>query len=272
MSKKSSEVTPGSFYVPEEWDAPEPLTVDERTPEWDRPLDYKVEKKITSYPELVAEYSTFADYFHPKDDVVYYPCCGDDISPTSAFPKSRVIYVDIKDDSVGAKNGFEFHKDSALEFDPGEVDILILQNPQMDPRVPCSHVAPGGYVLSNNYNDTAYKVAEIDGYKLMAVIEKGDDDKLVIVTDDLEGYVTDVETEDEFRASTPGSHYAINYDDAAKIVEAATGKRENVLAEYRTILEGIESAGIPNTLIPKKKASKGDLFVFQKTNKNEGVE
>jgi hypothetical protein len=264
MKRNSNEIAPGSFHISEEWDDPDKLREDENTPEWDRSDNYAKVKEIRSVPGLVKEYSLFRDYFHPKDDVVYYPCCGGDISPTTAFPKSRVIYLDYENDSIGAREGFEFHKGSAFEFDPGAVDILIFQNPQISPEIPCSHVALGGYVLSNNYHDTAYKISKIDGWQLCALIENNRDGEMAVVTDDLEAYISDVETEDEFMNSKPGSLHAIDYNTAADIVESVTGKRENVLAEYKKILAGKEYVSLPNILIPKKKAPKGDLFVFQK--------
>jgi len=94
-----------------------------------------------SQPDLVAKYLLFKEKFNPKANVVYYPSCGgNNISPSVAFLNSRIIYVDIDEKSVEVlkKGGFEAYAASALEFNPGDVDILIMLNHQISPDVPSS--------------------------------------------------------------------------------------------------------------------------------------
>lgn len=200
MKINSTEIPAGSWHkqeAQEEWEAPDPVVVNENTPEWDRPKDYdkktfesKViqKREAVTYPELVRGYSLFKDYFNPKDDVVYYPCCGEDISPSSVFQKSRIIYVDFNDKTVEQVKGLEFHNASALEFDPGDVDVLILQNPQIPPAIPCSHIIEGGYVLSNNYHSTASRINEDNNYELRAIIKRDDDNRAFIDTENLDDW------------------------------------------------------------------------------------
>jgi len=310
MKINPKEIAPGSFHFhePEEWDAPDPIVEDENTPEWDRSEDYKVKssesykghKEARLYPELTKVYSLFKDYFHPKDDVVYYPCCGEDMSPSSVFQKSRVIYVDFEDKAIEHTGGLEFHNTSAMEFDPGEVDILILLNPQISPVIPCSYVAEGGYVLSNNYHSTASKIHEDSNYKMRAIIRREKDNSFFVDTENLDDCWSEIDDEEEFK-KTPQSFNFVGYESASRIVEFVTGKRENVLAEYKKIIkeareaeknsvdssvnfdEGILEDEISEdedklvrsnykgrdimlrTTLPRKKGDTDDTYIFQKT-------
>lgn len=266
--------------------------------------DYTEKSSIEAEPRpgLVAKYSLFREKFQPKADVIYHPCGANDVSPSAAFPESRVIYVDIDDESVDAlkKGGFEAHTASALEFDPGKVDILIMLNPQISPDVPSSYVIKNGFVLSNNYHDTANSLYQNKQYQFRGLIRKtSKEEGLILDTENLEDCWEEVETEEEFK-NAPFSFGVINYNMAAQVVEVVTGKKENVLAEYKKIIadarkkEQQENARIlkehpelANTLndpdktdvfllnhrgktfalstrLPRKKGVVDDIFIFQK--------
>ena len=249
------------------------------------------------YPDLVAKYSLFGEKLSPKADVVYHPCGANDVSPSAAFPHSRVIYVEISKKSVEAlkRGGFEAHEVSALEFDPGAVDILVLLNPQISPKTPSSHVVRGGYVLCNDYHGTATELNRGGEFEFRAIIRKSKNKELIFDTANLEDCWKEVETEEEFR-SAPFSFGKLNYEDAATMVEAVAGTSKNILAEYKKIIRmakeqvGRALANFPDnekpnkqsqempfldfekdgqqfvleTAMPKKKGSVDDLFVFQK--------
>ncbi|MDO8668662.1 MAG: hypothetical protein Q7K35_06310 [bacterium] len=256
-------------------------------------------------PDLVAKYSLFKENFRPKADVVYHPCGANDVSPSAAFPDSRVIYVDIDEKVVEAlkRGGFEAHVASALEFNPGEVDILIMLNPTISPDMPSSHVAENGFVLSNDYHGTASKLRQNGQYQLRAIIRTFKGGKLILDTEKLEDYWEEIGTEEEFK-NAPFDWGAANYETAAQAVELVTGKRENVLAEYRkliakareerrqknikTLQEHPELAGFLGNpdkddlsinhggtqailvqSLPRKKGTVDDIFVFQKRNSTE---
>ncbi len=252
-------------------------------------------------PGLVARYALFRDTLHPKADVVYHPCGGNDVSPSAAFPDSRVIYVDIDQRSIDAlkRSGYEAHTASALEFDPGKVDVLIMLNPQIPSNIPSSHVAENGYVLSNDYHGTASSLHQDAQYQLQAIIRTLPNGELIFDTENTEDYWKEIDSEEEFR-NAPFTFGAVNYSTAAKIVEVVTGKRENILAEYKRIIEMAredaiqrnaqtlteqpELAGLlgdPSkddvltyshggrqfaiaTMLPRKKGTVDDIFVFQK--------
>lgn len=257
-------------------------------------------------PDLVAKYSLFREKLKPKADVVYHPCGANDVSPSVAFPDSRVVYVDIDKKSVEAlkKGGFEAHAASALDFDPGEVDVLIMLNPQIPPDVPASHVVENGFVLSNDYHGTASALHRNDQYQIRAMVRVSKGGELILDTKNLEDYWREIDTEEEFQ-NAPFDWGAANYAMAVPVVEAVTGKRENVLAEYKRIIatareelrqknaqtlqehpEWAEFFGDPDkedvlmynhggrqfvlaTTLPRKKGTVDDIFVFQKVVKEE---
>ena len=152
----------------------------------------------------VKQISLFKDAFNPKADVIYYPCSEFDLSVNEVFPDSRVIYADINYEVFEAlKNkGLDVHHVSALQFNPGSVDILFLFNPQIDPYIPASFVKSGGYVICNDYHATAQKMATDKKFEIVGVIGDGEDGKQVLITDSLNDYVTlveDVDLEDSMK-------------------------------------------------------------------------
>jgi hypothetical protein len=190
-------------------------------------------------PDLVAKYELFKDRIHPNADVVYHPCGGNDVSPSVVFPNSEVIYVDIDGASMNAlaAKGYEAHTDSALEYDPGSVDVLILVNPSISPEVPSSHVREGGFVVCNDYHGTAEWLRRSGDYDLMAIVEESRRNELVFNDTHPDDYWKTVETDAEFQ-NARGSLNAVSYSRAAQIVEAAIGHPwEKVLEEYKSLIE-----------------------------------
>ena len=300
------DIKPGSFHDESEYLIDEDIEPGTFHPVSDEDgLNPESELKLSetsSVPDLVAKYSLFKEVLNPKDDVIYYPCASHDVSPSVAFPDSRVIYVDIDQESVDAlqRGGFEVHNDSALEYDPGDVDILIMLNPQIPPEIPSSHVVEGGFVLSNNYHGTASLINKDEEYKLNALIKTSQEGELILDTEDLEKCWEEIDTEEGFQ-NAPFIWNTASYSEALPVVEAVTGKKENVLAEYKKILEiskeqlrqqnaemlekdpgmaefikDVDSVHtitfshegeqfVLPTHIPKKKGGSSDIFVFQKS-------
>ena len=261
----------------------------------------KREFPAKSADDLVAKYKIFAET-GAKTDVVYHPCCATDCSPSVAFPSSRVIYVDKDAMAMEAmlKAGFEAHSGSALEFNPGKVNVLILLNPAIVPDYPSQFVEMGGHIICNDYHGTASDFKKNPDYELKGMIRKVDG-KLMMDTDSLEDYWREVETEDEWKRA-PFSWGACYYETAAQIVALVTGKRENVASEYKRLLETVkernrekyaalltahpEMAGMVGddevlmlkhgdrtfaleTKLPSKKGTVDDLFVFEKIKQQQ---
>lgn len=273
----------------------------EEAPQPSRQVALPNAMEAKSHPGLVARYSLFRDRLDPKADVVYHPCGANDVSPSTVFPNSRVIYVDNDPGSVEAlkRGGFEIHAASALEFDPGNVDVLIMLNPEISPNIPSSHVVKGGFAISNNYHGTASALHQNDQYQLQAIIRASQNGELIFDTENLEDCWKEIETEEEFK-NAPSTWGVVNYATAAKIVEIITGKKENILVEYKKIVEATRETekqkrtkmieeqpelasllGDPDkedifmlnhegrqyalpVRLPRKKGTVDDIFIFQK--------
>lgn len=263
------------------------------------------EIKAESHPDLVKKYQLFNKTINPQKKVIYHPCGANDVSPSIAFPDSKVIYVDIDKQAVETlqKEGFEAHHASALEYNPGDVDILIMRNPQISSEVPASHVRKGGYIISNDYHSTASEIRKNPDFQLRGLIRSTKERGLIYDTESPEDYWKEIDTEEEF-IKAPLNWGAVNYTTAVPVVEALTGKKENVLAEYKkiihtareqlrqentkTLVEHPEWADfitdpdhedilmlnhkgrqfVLPTRLPSKKGVVDDLFVFERVVKN----
>ncbi len=285
-------VPPGSFSPAPDNQAPVPE------------IQAQKEVKAESHHGLVAKYKLFDKAVHPSRGLVYHPCGANDCSPSAAFPDSKVVYVELDEQSVRAlqEEGFEAHHASALEYDPGDVNILIMLNPQIPPTVPAAHVIEGGYVVCNDYHATATTMRNNPDFQLRGLIRVSKDRGLLYDTDHPEEYWEEIDTEEKF-INAPFDWCAANYTGAVQVVEALTGKRENVLAEYKKIIaqaqeqqrqqnaktlaehpEWANSLGNPDqedvlvlnhmerqlivsTRLPRKKGTVDDLFVFERVPK-----
>lgn len=96
------------------------------------------ERKALVNERLVAQYKLFATAVTGNREVIYHPCSAEDMSPSAAFPDSRVIYVDMDEQAIKALQvaGQEAYHASATEFNPGPIDLLIMLNPIIFPDIP----------------------------------------------------------------------------------------------------------------------------------------
>lgn len=281
-----------SFKLPQEYSAPSPDSQPQN--------EYKSEP----HSDLVARYRLFDREVKPIKRVVYHPCGATDVSPSVAFPGSRVIYVELNEHSVDAlkRDGYEAYHASATEYDPGDIDILIMINPDISSFVPSSHVIENGHVLCNNYHGTASQLRDNPDFKFKGLIRFSEHKGLIYDTDNLEDCWREIETDEEY-INAPLDWGAANYETAASVVEVLTGKRENVLFEYKKIItlareqqrkinnemllkfpEAALLLGNPDeedvlmfnyegrqftipTNLPRKKGTVDDLFVFERISK-----
>ena len=174
-----------------------------------------------------------------------------------------------------------------------------MLNPQISPGVPSSYVRENGFVLTNDYHRTATILHQNEQYQLCAVITVAKSGELVFDTENLEDCWKEIDTEEEFR-NAPFSWGTAHYSNAAEVVEAVTGKKENVLVEYKKIIARAKEEQrqkntqilqerpkiadfihdpndeyfvifnhkgrefVLSTRLPKKKGTVDDIFVFQK--------
>ena len=250
-------------------------------------INPKIDRELKPDSQLVKKYSLFKEKLKPKSDIIYYPCPGEDISPSVAFPNSKIIYVDtLKNITERMKEkGLNAYNDSALKFNPGNVDILIMINPMISPDIPSSHLANEGYILCNNYHGTASNLKENKDYNLKAIILSSKNKEVVFDDGNLGDCWKEIDTEEEFKNS-PIDFGTANYFMALRTVKEVTGKEENVLEEYKKIIEMAKKQKnnsdldsyeqenlffnhngkqlLVSTTLPKKKGTVDDIFVFQK--------
>lgn len=262
----------------------------------------KKELEVKHDDDLIARYRLFQYTTGVNPATVYHPCSAEDDSPSIAFPKSRIIYVETDTAAVTAlkKAGHEAHLASAEEFNPGKVDVLILLNPVISPDYPVQFVAQGGYVLCNDYHDTASDLRKKPNWKFKGIILRNKDGQLKFDTENLGQCWEVIKSEEEWKKA-PFTWRALDYETAANYVEIVTGKRKNVLAEYTKLLEQAKQEHqtsmekmkekypemanllskqadeylirrnnhtlVLDTHLPKKKGTVDDIFVFQKVNR-----
>ncbi len=253
--------------------------------------------------DLVTTYKVFQDTLHPKTDLVYYPACNVDISPSKGFPNSRVIYVDINNEAVAAlkKAGLEAYNQSALEYKPDNpVDVLILQNPSISHDVPSQHVAQGGYVLCNDYHRTATDLRGDKDFELVGIIKKQGDRDYILDQDNPDDYWKQVDSDEELQRIDPYS-----YKQIAEYAQKIWGIDQNIVQGHKKLLDlikddpnqakqllmsklGVSSVSILDdgevlmtssdgrTLIlpvlPRKKGHMDDTFVFKRISKQSEIE
>lgn len=124
---------------------------------------------------LVRSLRLFAETLNPNINLVYYPCSGPDISPSEAFPESRVIYVDTDPKAVKAlkTKGYEVYQQSALKYElKPKADLVLLNNPAIKPFHPAKQLTESGYLVCNDYHKTASRVASNEGFSLVGYIAK----------------------------------------------------------------------------------------------------
>lgn len=252
--------------------------------------------KPTSSEDLVARYNLFQQEFPGDYRIVYSPCCAYDVSPSTSFPNSRVVYVDLDEKAMETLStaGYEAHCEDATTFIQDEpIDVAILLNPSVRGGDLVSHLKPGGYVLCNDYHGTATAFRDNTEFEFVGVILPTRENRYMVDREGLEECWQEVETEEEFkraRFTWGGANYLM----VAPIVRATTGKEENVLAEYRKIIEmakeqerekraaflskNPDAAGWISsdsdilmfdndpisTKLPKKKGTVDDIFIFRK--------
>lgn len=239
------------------------------------------EQKPESSPDLVESYQAFVEALKPHAKVVYYPSNGYDVSPSEAFPDSRVVYVDIDKQAVQTlqKSGFEAKWASAAGPVPGkpkipefaiplQADVLILLNPVIPYEIPAKKLASDGYILCNDYHGTATAVHKDSEFKIQGILRTNPETKKKFLdTENPEQYWEEVDSEEAFK-NAPMTWGAVNYTTAASIVEKVTGKTENILEEYKKLVATAQSEAHEKK---KKRDEEHPEFAFLDHGTDEAV-
>jgi len=244
------------------------------------------ERKTEISEEEVAALKTFDRELNPRKDLILYPSCATDVSPSAAFPENRVVYVDIDEPSIDAlkKAGYEAVNQSALDYDPGTpIDVLILYNQAIRVKTLLAKVRDGGFVICNNYHQAASETKADDQFEFIGAVSENDEKGLHIDKENPDNYWTEVETDEELKRAISGWSNA-SYEEARDVVEAFNGDLENVVKEYKKIFKeakedadklGVDLGDIVPvhtedgrnftlTPLPKKKGHADTNYIFRK--------
>ncbi len=260
------------------------------------------EQQISFRPEtkkeLAEQLQLFKTTLHPEARVIYYPSCNLDTTVSSIFPDARIIYVDLDKKIVDVlkEHNFEAMEADATQYSPDEQpDIVLLLNPVINPEKPASTVKENGYVICNNYHNTANNMHQNDEFELVGVVPPYKERSTALDTQQLEDYFNSIETDEEFKkVSQEGGNitYERAFDaikqygdgDAAANIEAGLS---SVMAEYKNLLKKFENYISPHrriayiqepsrtvileTTFPMKKGGFTDLFIFRKNRNGDPV-
>ncbi|MFB6084858.1 MAG: hypothetical protein ABEJ94_11515 [Halorientalis sp.] len=161
-----------------------------------------------TYDDRVAQYRAVADQFDLSPEVVYHPGSGHDVSPSAAFPESRVVYVDVDeaamDDLTDA--GYEAVSADATGYELTDgADVIVFRNAGLvEEAVVAANLRRGGWVLANDHLESARHLARLDSLDLVGVVPNDwSGESLSVDTADLDGYLSATEGTDDSLSSPP---------------------------------------------------------------------
>jgi len=161
-----------------------------------------------TYADRVAQYRAVGDHFDLAPDVVYHPGSGHDVSPSAAFPESRVVYVDVDeaamDDLTDA--GYEAVSADATGYElTGGADVIVFRNAGLvEEAVVDANLRPGGWVLANDHLESARHLARLDSLDLVGVVpDDWSGEPPSVDTADLDGYLSATAGTDDPLSSPP---------------------------------------------------------------------
>lgn len=217
---------------------------DRRPPQQEKREELKPLDAYEHDDTLVKQMQLFREKTASKADSVYVVNPSGDISAKFAFEESRVIICEDDKDYTGRYplTDVELHEDDPQRFNPGEVDIAIMNNSVLAPEEPARHVREGGYFLCNNYFQTADMMRKNGEYDLVCVVRDRDFGDIVYETDGLDTYLADVDTDDQLKKASyePGK---IHITMLPEIVEkfrkenGEEGSEEDLVATYKRMQE-----------------------------------
>jgi len=127
-----------------------------------------------TYDDRVAQYRAVADRFDLSPEVVYHPGSGHDVSPSGAFPDSRVVYADVDAAAMDDLNraGYEAHTADATGYElTGGADVMVFRNDGLfGEAIVAANLRAGGWVLANDHLESARHVARLDSLELVGVV------------------------------------------------------------------------------------------------------
>lgn len=144
------------------------LDSDENRDSFNKPVSF-----LTKTDEIVRQLKLLWAHLKPKK--IHYPCCGNDISPSIAFPESEVIYSDLNKDAIDllVKHGYKAYREDARKFTPEGVDVVFLLNPTFDSEAFANQIVAGGYIICNDHHWNAKSFFRNSSFRQVGLVYAG---------------------------------------------------------------------------------------------------
>lgn len=179
--------------------------------------------KPVTYANRVAQYRAVAAHFDLSPDVVYHPGSGHDVSPSVAFPESRVVYVDVDEAAMDdlASAGYEAVGADATGHELAiDADVIAFRNAGIvEEAVVDANLRPGGWVLANDHLESARHLVRMDALELVGVLpDDWTGESPPVATGRLDGYLSrpgqtgNSPPEPPFSKGTPLDLYVFRHD------------------------------------------------------------
>lgn len=184
---------------------------DEEMPRW-TPAGWKEGRlEIHIDPLRVKSLQAFAKIFG-KPATIYYPCSSSDISPSEAFPQSKVKYVDTDPEAISLlqRNGFDAEEADATytrfaeQFDLALMYSVGFQFWRLPAAAVIREVRDKGHIICNT-GYGAYRELYEHSNAILVAAHKDDPSTSEPTWDieNVEDYFQYVETDEEFRRQDP---------------------------------------------------------------------
>ena len=244
-------------------------------------------KNLISSEALIKAFQIFRrDVKLESEEVVFIPGCGHEISPLEQFAFSntrRIIFLDPRQECISDINEYKNElRDGRVEaicnslpdYQADEkVNIYIDLNTTIPEDVITRDLAHGAYVLCNNQCGKADILRENNKFELIGVVPFVSNRSYIgLDNTELDNYFTEVQTEEQLRrVPSTFSQAVANYTLIQRLVNNYYGSEENLLVNYRRLLElskSNESSIDPMIRIllsplPRINGAPDDLFVFK---------
>jgi len=163
-----------------------------------------------TYDDRVAQYRAVVDQFDLSPEVVYHPGSGHDVSPSAAFPESRVVYVDVDKAVINdlTNAGYEAASADATGYELTDgADVIVFRNAGLvEESVVAANLRRGGWVLTNDHLESARHLARLDSLDLVGVVpDDWSGETPSVDTADLDGYLSATEGRDDSLSSPPSA-------------------------------------------------------------------
>lgn len=126
------------------------------------------------YDGRVDQYRAVADQFDLSPEVVYYPGAGHDVSPSRAFPESRVVYADVDEVAMAEleQAGYEAVGADATGYELADgADIIVFRNAGLfEEAIVEANLRSGGLVFANDHLESACHLSRLASLELVGVV------------------------------------------------------------------------------------------------------